>query len=83
MKELSVLGSTGDTNQSSSKNINTSAITLGADKKGEDNIMRGIALRFGTDDVDVGDLGSALDMSSFSLTFYESKPKESKDLQII
>ena len=69
------IGSTGDTNQSSSKSIRTSAITLGADKKGEDNIMRGIALRFGTDDVDVGDLGSALDMSSFSLTFYESKPK--------
>ena len=69
------LGSTGDTSQSSSKSINTSAITLGADKKGEDNIMRGIALRFGADDIDVGDLGSALDMSSFSLTFYESKPK--------
>ena len=69
------IGSTGDTNQSSSKSISTSAITLGADKKGEDNIMRGIALRFGTDDVDIGDLGSALDMSSFSLTFYESKPK--------
>ena len=69
------IGSTGDTSQSSSKSINTSAISLGADKKGEDNIMRGIALRFGTDDVDVGDLGSALDMSSFSLTFYKSKPK--------
>ncbi len=69
------IGSTGDTNQSSSKSINTSAITLGADKKGQDNIMRGIALRFGTDDVDVGELGSALDMNSFSLTFYETKPK--------
>ena len=72
------IGSAGDTSQSSSKSISTSAITLGADKKGEDNIMRGIALRFGTDDVDVGDLGSALDMSSFSLTFYESKPKGEK-----
>ncbi len=69
------IGSTGDTSQSSSKSIKTSAITLGADKKGEDNIMRGIALRFGADDVDVGDLGSALDMNSFSLTFYETKPK--------
>ena len=69
------IGSTGDSESSSSKNINTSAITLGADKKGEDNIMRGIALRFGTDDVDVGDLGSALDMSSFGLTFYESRPR--------
>ncbi len=69
------IGSTGDTSQSSSKSINTSAITLGADKKGQDNIIRGIALRFGADDVDVGDLGSALDMNSFSLTFYETKPK--------
>ena len=69
------IGSTGDTESSSSKSINTSAITLGADKKGQDNIMRGIALRFGTDDVDVGDLGSALDMSSFGLTFYESRPR--------
>jgi len=69
------IGTTGDSESSSSKNINTSAITLGADKKGQDNIMRGIALRFGTDDVDVGDLGSALDMSSFGLTFYESRPR--------
>ena len=69
------IGKIGDTSDSSSKDINTSAITFGADKRSEDNIMRGIALRFGSDDVDVGDLGSALDMSSFSLTFYESKPK--------
>ena len=69
------IGKIGDTSSSSSKDINTSAITFGADKRSEDNIMRGIALRFGSDDVDVGDLGSALDMSSFSLTFYESKPK--------
>ena len=69
------IGKIGDTSNSSSKDINTSAITFGADKRSEDNIMRGIAIRFGSDDVDVGDLGSALDMSSFSLTFYESKPK--------
>ena len=69
------IGSTGDTKSSSSKSVNTSAITIGADKKGEDNIMRGIALRFGTDDVDVGNLGSALDMVSFGLTFYESRPR--------
>ena len=69
------IGKVGDTSYSSSKDINTSAITIGADKKSEDNIMRGIALRFGSDDVDVGDLGSALDMSSFSLTFYETRPR--------
>ncbi len=69
------VGRIGDTSVSSSKNINTSAITLGADKRGKDNIMRGIALRFGSDDVDVGDLGSGLNMSTFGLTFYETKPK--------
>ena len=69
------IGTSGDTSNSSSKDISSSAITLGADKKGADNIMRGIALRFGSDDVDVGDLGSALDMNSFSLTFYESRPR--------
>ena len=37
--------------------------------------MRGIAIRFGNDDVDVGSLGSALDMKTLSFTFYETKPK--------
>ena len=69
------VGRIGDTSVSSSKDINTSAITLGADKRGKDNIMRGIALRFGSDDVDVGDLGSTLNMNTFGLTFYETKPK--------
>ena len=69
------IGKIGDTSVASSKDINTSAITLGADKRGKDNIMRGIALRFGSDDVDVGDLGSALNMTTFGLTFYETKPK--------
>ena len=54
------IGKIGDTSNSSSKDINTSAITLGADKRSENNIMRGIALRFGSDDVDVGDLGPSL-----------------------
>ncbi len=69
------IGKVGDDSASSAKDISSSALTLGADKKGEDNIMRGIALRFGADDIDVGTLGSALDMSSFALTFYSSKPK--------
>ena len=69
------IGKIGDTSYSSTKDINTSAITLGIDKKTENNLMRGIALRFGSDDVDVGNLGSALDMSTFSLTFYESRPR--------
>ena len=47
----------------STKNINTTAVTFGADRKDENNIMRGLAFRLGNDDVDVGNFGSAFDMS--------------------
>ena len=69
------IGKSGDTSYSSAKDINTTALTFGADKRDENNIMRGIALRLGSDDVDVGDLGSALDMSTISLTIYGTNPK--------
>ena len=69
------IGRVGDTLTSSTKNINTTAITFGADRKDENNIMRGIAFRLGNDDVDVGNFGSAFDMSAMSLTFYESRPR--------
>jgi len=36
--------------------------------------MYGFAFRFGSDDIDVGNLGSALDMNAFSLTVYETRP---------
>ena len=38
--------------------------------------MRGIAIRFENDDVDVGSVGSALDMRSLSFTFYKLNQKE-------
>ena len=71
------IGKIGDTLSASSKSINTTAITIGADKRDENNIMRGFAIRMGADDVDIGNLGSVIDMSAMSLTFYESKPKGS------
>ena len=69
------IGKTGDTKFSSSKKVSTTGFTIGADKRNADNLMRGIAIRFGNDDVDVGSVGSALDMRSLSFTFYETKPK--------
>ena len=68
-------GKTGDTKFSSSKKVSTTGFTIGADKRNANNLMRGIAIRFGNDDVDVGSVGSALDMRSLSFTFYETKPK--------
>ena len=68
------IGKVGDSLSSSAKSINTTAITIGADKKiGKDRI-HGFALRVGSDDITVGNLGSALDMGALSLTFYETRP---------
>ena len=68
------IGKVGDSLSSSAKSINTSAITIGADKKVDKDKIHGFALRFGNDDVKVGKLGSALDMNSLSLTLYETRP---------
>ena len=67
------IGKTGDTKFLSK--VSTTGFTLGVDKRNAENLMRGIAIRFGNDDVDVGSLGSALDMKTLSFTFYETKPK--------
>ena len=69
------VGKVGDTSASSAKNINSSAITIGADRRNDKNRMFGFAFRFGSDDIDVGNLGSALDMNALSLTVYETRPK--------
>ena len=68
------VGKIGDSISSSTKNINTTAITIGADKKIGEGRIHGFAFRFGSDDITVGNLGSALDMGALSLTLYETRP---------
>jgi len=67
------IGKVGDTLTSSAKNINSSAITVGADRKDSDERMYGVALRFGNDDIDFGNVKNSLDMNAVSLTLYESR----------
>ena len=67
------VGKVGDTFSSSAKNINSSAITIGADRKDSDERMYGVALRFGDDDIDFGNVKNSLDMNAVSLTLYESR----------
>ena len=69
------IGKTGETSYSSVKDVTTTSISFGADKRYENNIMRGIALRLGNDEVEIGNIGSALDMSAISLTLYGTDPK--------
>ena len=70
------VGSMGDTSISSSKEIETNSLTLGADKFTENNGIVGLAFRYGRDNTDVGDAGSNLDGDTYNLTFYNTRPFE-------
>ena len=67
-------GRTGDTSSSASKDINSTGITIGMDKKISENRLYGYALRFGNDEVDIGSSGTSLDTESFSLSLYGTFP---------
>ena len=68
------VGRVGETKVSSFKKIKTDAITVGADKFTKNNGIRGLAFRFGKDDVEVGTAGSNLDTDTYNLTHYTSSP---------
>ncbi len=68
------IGKIGDSLTSSAQNINTSAITIGADKKTDNGKMFGLALRFGNDDIDFGNVKNSLGVDAVSLTLYETRP---------
>ena len=70
------VGRVGETNVSSFKKIKTDAITVGADKFTKNNGIRGLAFRFGKNDIDVGSAGSNLDTNTYNLTHYTSSPIE-------
>ncbi len=70
------VGRMGDTSVSSSKEIETNSLTLGADKFTENNGIVGLAFRYGRDNTDVGDAGSNLDADTYNLTFYNTRPSE-------
>ena len=67
------IGKIGDSLSSSAKNINTTAITIGADKKTDNGRMFGAALRFGNDDINFGNVKNSLGIDTVSLTLYGSR----------
>ena len=69
------IGKIRDTLNSSAKNISTTAITIGVDKRTDNNRMFGLALRFGIDDIDIGISKNSLDIDAVSLTLYETRPQ--------
>ena len=70
------VGRMGDTSVSSSKDIETNSLTLGADRFTKNNGIVGLAFRYGRDNTDVGDAGSNLDGDTYNLTFYNTRPSE-------
>ena len=70
------VGRIGDTSISSTKKIDTDAITFGADKFTEENGIKGLAFRVGRNNVDVGSDGSNLDTDTYNITYYSTTPIE-------
>ena len=70
------VGKIDDTSSSSSKDIDSNGITIGMDKKIDENNMYGYAFRFGRDEVEVGSSGTSLDTNSYSLSLYGTFPHE-------
>ena len=66
------IGKTSGTDLASLKDIESTGITMGMDKKVDQDLVHGFALRFGRDDVDVGSSGTSLDTDSYSLSIYRT-----------
>ncbi len=64
------VGRVGDTTNSSSKDVNTNAVTLGWDRKVDDKIIHGYTVTYTQDDVEVGSSGTSVDIDSYSFATY-------------
>ena len=70
------IGRIGDTSISSTKKIDTDALTFGADKFTDNNGIKGLAFRIGRNNVDVGTAGSNLDTDTYNITYYSTTQLE-------
>ena len=64
------VGKVGDTTNSSSKDVNTNAVTLGWDRKIDDETIHGYTVTYTQDDVEVGSSGTSVDIDSYSFSTY-------------
>ena len=65
-------GKIGDNPLSSAQDMTSLGISVGADKKTDNDKVLGVALRVGNTDVDVGTYGSKVDTNTLSLSVYGS-----------
>mgnify|MGYP001284812775 CR=1 FL=1 len=72
-------GKIGETSLSSAQDIDGFGITVGADRKMDEDQILGVAVRVGNTDVDVGTFGSAIDTNALSLSVYGINSLEDKN----
>ncbi|MDA7770605.1 autotransporter outer membrane beta-barrel domain-containing protein, partial [Candidatus Pelagibacter sp.] len=72
-------GKIGDSSLSSTQDIDSLGITVGADTKIDNDQILGVALRVGYSDVDVGTFGSAVDTNALSLSVYGINSLENRN----
>lgn len=70
------IGKVGDTVNSSSKDVNTNAITFGLDKKINDKTIQGYTFTYTKEDVEVGSSGNSVDIDSYSVSTYTTFLKD-------
>tara|TARA_B100001121_G_scaffold4458_1_gene3936 strand:- start:42 stop:2198 length:2157 start_codon:yes stop_codon:yes gene_type:complete len=73
------IGRVGDTSISSTKEINTKRITVGADRFIDEKALRGLAFSVGRNNVDVGNKGSNVDADTYNLTYYSTSPMKDNE----
>ena len=73
------IGRVGDTRISSTKEINTNRITVGADRFIDEKALRGLAFSVGRNNVDVGTKGSNVDADTYNLTYYSTSPMKDNE----
>ena len=64
------VGKVGDTSNSSSKDVNTNAVTLGWDRKIDNETIHGYTITYTQEDVEVGNSGTSVDIDSYSFSTY-------------
>ena len=67
-------GKIGDTSTSSAKDIDSNNFTFGMDTKTNNDIIYGYAFGFNKDDVDVGNVGTSVDVDAYNLSLYSEFP---------
>ncbi|MDA9972446.1 autotransporter domain-containing protein [Candidatus Pelagibacter ubique] len=71
--EISV-HSFGDESNKSSREIDAGSISLGVDKKINDNQLYGFAIQYVDSEADIGSSGTSVDSENISLSIYGTKP---------